>query len=142
MISHKAGVNFTQIGIPQPQDVIRATSRDSIKQCMQIQEDILPLFDNAAEELIGLQDGDAKKALKMALAFMSGAHKQAMTNRSLLNGQENYITYQIDLQQQFFGVGLVWNILRRFLPESIASAILGMRTLASKMGAVFDVPEA
>jgi len=30
-ISHKAGVNFTQIGIPQPNDVIKATSRDAIK---------------------------------------------------------------------------------------------------------------
>jgi len=47
----------------------------------------------------------------------------------------------MDMQQQFFGVGLVWNILRRYLPESISSGILGMRTLASKMGAVFDVPE-
>jgi hypothetical protein len=60
---------------------------------MQINDEILPLFDNAAEELIGLHDGDSKKALMKALAFMSGAHKQAMTNRSLLNGQEKYITF-------------------------------------------------
>ena len=50
---------------------------------MQINDEILPLFDNAAEELIGLHDGDSKKALMKALAFMSGANKQAMTNRSL-----------------------------------------------------------
>lgn len=30
-IAHKAGVQFTKIGIPQPADVIKATSRDSIK---------------------------------------------------------------------------------------------------------------
>ena len=30
MITHKAGVNFTKIGIPQPNDVIKATSRQSI----------------------------------------------------------------------------------------------------------------
>ena len=31
-IENKAGFKFTKIGIPQPEDVIRATSRDSIKQ--------------------------------------------------------------------------------------------------------------
>jgi ATP-dependent RNA helicase DDX21 len=30
-IERKAGINFTSIGIPQPQDVIKATSRDTIK---------------------------------------------------------------------------------------------------------------
>jgi hypothetical protein len=36
---------------------------------------------------------------------------------------------------------LVWNILRRYIPEAIAGAIQGMRALASMNGAVFDVPE-
>ena len=47
----------------------------------------------------------------------------------------------MDLQQTFNGVGLVWNILRRFAPENITGKILGMRALASMNGAVFDVPE-
>ena len=36
---------------------------------------------------------------------------------------------------------MVWNILRRHVPENIAGAIQGMRALASMNGAVFDVPE-
>jgi GUCT (NUC152) domain len=35
----------------------------------------------------------------------------------------------------------VWNILRRYLPESISNNIKGMRSLASKNGAVFDIDE-
>jgi ATP-dependent RNA helicase DDX21 len=31
-IAQKAGFQFTQIGIPQPHEVIKATSRDSIKK--------------------------------------------------------------------------------------------------------------
>lgn len=98
MIAHRAGVEFHQIGIPQPEDVIRATSRDSIKALKDVNESVLPLFDGAAEELIALSDGDAKQALLKALAFMSGCHKEALASRSLLNGQENQITFQINLQ--------------------------------------------
>jgi len=92
-IANKAGINFTQIGIPQPNDVIKATSRDSIKKLKSVNDKVLHLFDEAADELIALQDGDSTKALKMALAYMSGCHKEAMTARSLLNGQENFITF-------------------------------------------------
>jgi ATP-dependent RNA helicase DDX21 len=98
MISHRAGVQFHPIGIPQPEDVIRATSRDSIKALKDVNESVLPLFDAAAEELIALSDGDAKQALLKSLAFMSGCHKEALASRSLLNGQEQQITFQIDLK--------------------------------------------
>mmetsp|Transcript_9329 Transcript_9329/g.15727 ORF Transcript_9329/g.15727 Transcript_9329/m.15727 type:complete len:299 (+) Transcript_9329:753-1649(+) len=93
MIEHKAGFKFTQIGIPQPDDVIRATSRDSIKKLEAVNEDVLHLFKDAAEELVALQDGNTSKALQKALAFMSGCHQEKLTQRSLLNGQENCITY-------------------------------------------------
>ena len=86
MISQRAGVQFTQIGIPQPIDVIKATSRDSIKKVLGVNKDVLDLFTDAATELVDLQDGDKDKALKMALAYMSGCYKGAMTARSLLSG--------------------------------------------------------
>ena len=93
MIAHRAGVNFKVIGIPQPEDVIRATSRDSIKKLATVNESVLPLFGDAADELIALSDGDAKNALLKALAFLSGCHKEALTNRSLLSGQEKCMTF-------------------------------------------------
>lgn len=93
MIAHRAGVNFKVIGIPQPEDVIRATSRHSIEKLAGVNEKVLPLFSDAADELIALSDGDAKGALLKALAFMSGCHKEALMSRSLLSGQEKCITY-------------------------------------------------
>ena len=47
----------------------------------------------------------------------------------------------MDLQTTFNGVGLIWNILRRWVPEDIAGTIMGMRALASMNGGVFDVPD-
>lgn len=93
MIAHRAGVVFKAIGIPQPEDVIRATSRDSIKKLATVNESVLDLFTTAADELIALSDGNEKKALLKALAYMSGCHKEALANRSLLTGQEKCITF-------------------------------------------------
>jgi ATP-dependent RNA helicase DDX21 len=140
-IERKAGIKFIPIGIPQPKDVIRATSRDTIKQLKTVNDDLLDLFTDAADELIALQDGDSRAALLKALAFISGCHKEKLSERSLLSGQENYVTFQLMMQRTFHGVGLVWNILRRYLPEKISHGIKGMRTLASQNGAVFDVEE-
>lgn len=141
IIERKAGIKFTQIGIPQPEDVIRATSRDSIKQLQQVNDDVLPLFNDAADELIALSDGNEKVALQKALAFMSGCHKEKLAARSLLNGQEGYITFQIETSNTFQGVGLVWGILRRYVPQNVSDQIKGMRTLEDMKGAVFDVEE-
>ena len=81
-----AGIEFKVIGIPQPHDVIRATSRNAIKQLQTVNENLLDLFNDAADELIALCDGDKQQALLKALAFISGCHKEKMTARSLLNG--------------------------------------------------------
>jgi len=45
----------------------------------------------------------------------------------------------ITLKKPFYSVSLVWNILRRYLPEQITSAIRGMRCFKDNTGAVFDV---
>ena len=36
---------------------------------------------------------------------------------------------------------MVWNILRRFLPENITGVVRGMRAFKDLSGACFDVPE-
>lgn len=59
--------------------------------------------------------------------------------RSLLNGQEDCVTFEMTMQKPFYAVSLVWNILRRFLPESITQNIKGMRCFKDNQGAVFDV---
>jgi hypothetical protein len=66
--------------------VLKATSRNALKQLQTVNEKVLPLFADVADELIALNDGDVKAALMKALAFMSGCHQENLVNRSLLNG--------------------------------------------------------
>jgi len=46
------------------------------------------------------------------------------------------------MDKPFYAVSLVWNILRRYLPESITQNIRGMRTFIDMTGACFDVNSA
>ena len=140
-IEFKAGIKFQKIGVPQPEDVIRASSRDIIKNLDQVNEQVLPLFEDAAEQLINTYNGNEKLALQATLAYMSGHYKQILTNRSLLTGQEKYITMDMKFRQPFYAMSFVWNILRRAAPQAITENIRGMRTYKGMDGVVFDVPE-
>jgi ATP-dependent RNA helicase DDX21 len=73
-IERQAGIKLTRVGIPQPEDVIRASSRDILKNLEQVNATVLPLFADTATQLIE-QSQDPHKALCMALAYISGHYK-------------------------------------------------------------------
>ena len=82
-----------KIGVPQPDDIIKATLRDTIKHLSEVHDDVLGVFEEAAEGMIEDEGGDAKRALCKTLALLSGHHKQVLQARSLLNGQEDMVTF-------------------------------------------------
>ena len=131
-----------KIGVPQPEQVIKASSLGIVEQLKEVNEKVLPWFGEAADNLIEKNDGDVKKALCQCLALLSGHHKQEMAQRSLLNGQEDCVTYQMTMQRPFNAVSLVWTILRRYCPDEITQNIKGMRCFKDNTGAVFDVQAA
>jgi len=51
-----------------------------------VNDQVLPLFEETSEQLIEDCGGDTKKALKMTLAYLSGYYKQIIESRSLLTG--------------------------------------------------------
>ena len=67
-----------KIGVPQPDDIIRATLRDTIKHLSEVHDDVLCVFEEAAREMIEEEGGDAKRALCKTLALLSGHHKQVL----------------------------------------------------------------
>jgi replication-associated recombination protein RarA len=75
--------------VPQPEEIIKATSRDTIELLKEVNEKVVPLFEDAADTLIAHHKGDARKALCQTLALLSGHHKEEMQARSLLTGQED-----------------------------------------------------
>ena len=46
-----------------------------LKNMVMVNKTVIPLFKDAAQELIKLYQGDAEKALCSALAYMSGYYK-------------------------------------------------------------------
>ena len=62
-IEYKAGIKFEKIGVPQPEEIIKATSRDTIALLKEVNEKVVPLFEDAADTLIAHHKGDARKAL-------------------------------------------------------------------------------
>jgi ATP-dependent RNA helicase DDX21 len=85
-IQAKVGAEFQKIGVPQPEDVIKASARDIGKRLEEVNDKVLALFEEEADNLIAGENGDAKKALCKTLALLSGHHKEVMTARSMLNG--------------------------------------------------------
>ena len=75
MIEQKAGITMEKIGVPQPDDIIKATLRDTIKHLDEVHEGVLHVFEEAAEDMIEQENGDAKRALCKTLALLSGHHK-------------------------------------------------------------------
>lgn len=98
-------------------------------------------FNEAADELIEMESGNAKQALCKTLALLSGYHTEVMGARSMLTGQEGQVTFQITCNTPFYSISMVWNILRRFLPENITGQVRGMRAFKDQSGACFDVPD-
>jgi hypothetical protein len=64
--------------VPQPEQVIKASSMGTIESLKEVNEKVLPLFADAADHLIALNGGDVKKSLCQTLALLSGHHKEEM----------------------------------------------------------------
>lgn len=110
---------MSKIGVPQPEQVIKASSMGIVEMLKEVNEKVIPLFSDAADTLILSHNGDIKRALMQTLALLSGHHKEEMQARSLLNGQEDCVTFEMTMEKPFYAVSLVWNILKRFLPEAV-----------------------
>jgi len=74
------------------------------------------------------------------LALLSGHHKEALQERSLLNGQADMVTFQMLLDKPFYSVSMVWNMIKRYAPDQLSGQIRIMRAFKDMTGACFDCP--
>lgn len=137
-IEKSAGINFIKIGAPQPDDIIRASSKFILEGLKKVSDEALPLFEDTATLLV--KEFGEKKALLLTLAYISG-NLTKIKKRSLLSGTEEYVTYQLETEVEFRTVSYVWGILRRLLPNDEAEQIRQMRCYKNFKGAAFDLPE-
>jgi ATP-dependent RNA helicase DDX21 len=85
-IEERAGVKLKLIGAPQPEDVIRASSKGILNSLNDVSDDVLDLFSEAASMLITKYNGDKEKAVRACLAYISGHYQMTLVSRSLLTG--------------------------------------------------------
>ena len=141
-IESQAGIALKRIGVPQPDDVVKASAMDICKNLDEVHDDVLPLFVETAQALIRQKGGDAERALCTALAYISGNYKAAMLSRSLITGQDRMITVKLESTQNGrLSTDNVNAILRRFWPPAIVDSVRTMRGMKSGAGAVFDLYE-
>ena len=91
--------------MPQPDQVIKAMNEFTIEQVRGVNEEVLPSFENAVEELITSCGGDTKEALTKAVALLSGCHQEPLPLRSLQSGQVDQVTFQIDTTKKLRSIG-------------------------------------
>lgn len=103
----------------------------------QVPAKILPLFHEAAQELIDSRDSPLD-ALAAALAHISGSTE--IKERSLLGSQTGFVTYHMQVtNMEIRSKGFVWSVLRRQLPEDVVGGIRGLKLQKDSLGACFDV---
>jgi len=137
-IERMAGITFTKIGAPQPEDIIKASSKFIVEGLKKVTDEALPLFADTADLLV--KEFGEKKALLLTLAYISG-NLNKIKKRSMLAGTEGYVTYQVETDKEFRTVSYIWGILKRLLPGEEAEQIRQMRCYKNSKGAAFDVPE-
>ena len=138
-IEERAGIKLKRIGVPQAEDVIRASSRGILKNLKDVNEDVLHLFDDLAKILIDQHDGNAEKALQIALAYCSGHYKHKLVSKSLLNGQENQTTIRMSVQRGFLATNTCYTILKKYWDPRVCDHVRNMKQFKDGMGVVFDI---
>ena len=136
-----AGIKFKRIGIPHPEDVIKASTRKVLQKLEDVNEEVLPLFEDLTKVLIEQNDGDAVRALQMALAYCTGHYRHKVLQRSLLNGQDNMVTVKMTVQRGSMTTQSCYAILKKYWDPRVVDYVHSVKPMKDGMGVVFDIRE-
>ncbi|KAJ3417048.1 hypothetical protein HDV05_007530 [Chytridiales sp. JEL 0842] len=137
-ISRRAGVNFQQLGAPQPMDIVSARAADMMDTLKSVHKDVIPYFTDTAESFLAFHKNDPILALSSALAVISGTTKP-LPPRSLLSANEGFLTLLFKTNHQIRNVGYVRSMLQRNHPDLTYQDTIGWRMTKDEMGVVVDV---
>ncbi|GAB1295177.1 Nucleolar RNA helicase 2 [Apodemus speciosus] len=135
-VEQKAGIKFKRIGVPSATEIIKASSKDAIRQLLDsVPPTAIGHFKQSAEKLI--EEKGAVEALAAALAHISGA--TSVDQRSLINSQAGFVTMVLRCSIEMPNISYAWKELKEQLGESIDAKVKGMVFLKGKQGVCFDV---
>jgi ATP-dependent RNA helicase DDX21 len=143
LIERRIKTQMTQVSAPQPADIVKANARDLRQSVGEVHEEVFPLFEHIAQEMIA--DMGAVKALCAAMAVACG-HIKPLPSKSLLTSLEGFKTFVLALeegQEALTETRQIFPILRKVLPQHAVSTIRGLRLFKpahKSFGCAFDVP--
>jgi ATP-dependent RNA helicase DDX21 len=138
-ISRKAGVDFQQIGAPQPKDIIAARASQQLEECKGIDPEVFEFFKDAAEDLLAHFEGDSVKALECAMAMICDT-KQKLGSRSLLTANEGFVTLLFQTEDTIRNVGYVKSMVEKNYKLGY-NDFTGWRCTRDYKGVVVDLAE-
>jgi hypothetical protein len=91
-IEDLAGIRLERVGVPTENDLKKAQTKGILKKLDDVDREVLDMFEEPARLLLDQYNGDATKALKVALAYCSGHYKHKIPSTSLLTGRPGFNT--------------------------------------------------
>lgn len=137
-IEQAAGVKLKKVGMPQPEDIVRASARDMSHSFKKVSDQVLDCFTESVQDILELYKPE--EALCRALAIISG-YTSKLQQRSLLSSVEGFVTYVMENSQEASSLTPFWNFLQSNFPSQLAESIKTMKFLSNRMGAAFDLQD-
>jgi len=137
-IEYRAGIEMLDANLPTSDDLLKASARDITNSLGKIPENMLYNFNEHVDNL--LSQFEPKEALTRALALLTSQTIKNQ-NKSLLLSAEGYVTYCIEMDKDIEALTYFWNVIKYGFGLEIFNSIKGMRFLASRKGAVFDIED-
>jgi len=137
-IEKKASFKFQKVGIPQPIDIIKASSRDIATSIKHVPHEVVGMFKEISEELV--RELGPEEALSRALAIITGTTEK-FKQRSLLTSKEGFITYELYASNKVRSNSFIKNLLSENFTSELVNSIRETRNIKDGKGAVFDIPQ-
>lgn len=137
-IERKAGFKFERIAAPQPLDIAKASGNTATDSVLAVSDTVVPLFRQAAKDLVESSGLPILDILAKAIAKISG--QTELKRRSLLTSHDDSTTLILKANTSMYSPTYAFNCLRKFLPETIINEVRRMNLTVDGKGAVFDVP--
>jgi ATP-dependent RNA helicase DDX21 len=98
-IENMAGIKLERVPVPSEEDMVKAQSKGILKNIKAVDHGVLHMFEESAKLLIKDNNGDAEKALQIALAFAAGHFTLKVPTKSILTKREGASTVKMNVEQ-------------------------------------------
>ena len=93
-----AGIKLERVPVPSEEDMVKAQSKGILKNIKAVDHDVLHMFEESAKLLIKDNNGDAEKALQIALAFAAGHFTLKVPTKSILTKRGGGSTVKMNVE--------------------------------------------